>query len=645
MKKLLLAVCALPALAAAQHICSANKINASQATQVASPKLTALENKYDLKFYHIDVAIERSNKYISGSTRCLAEVKAATLDTFGFELHTNHTIDSVILNGFNRPVTRSGNDVYVTFAAPLTQGAMIDATVYYNGTAPTSGSSAIGDGYNQDQSPTWGNEVAWTLTEPYMAHEWFPVKQQLQDKLDSTWVFATTDSLARVGSNGVLTNVVTAGSKKRWEWKNNLPIVYYLISVAVAEYVDYTIYAHPANTSDSVMIQNYVYNNPSTLPYFKDIIDSTRDLLELHSSLFGAYPWASQKYGHCMAPLSGGMEHQTMTTLGFFNFSLVAHELGHQWWGDYVTCRTWHDIFINEGFATYSEYLSYQYLEPSQAAPEMASIHTNVMSQPTGSVWNPDTSNVNRIFSSRLSYNKGSAVVHSMRFEINDDTVFFGALRNFLNTYKNSTASTEDLKNSLTAYTGINFNQFFSQWIYGEGYPTFNVSWNEVSGQLILKSVQTVSTSSVTPLFITPLEYRIQRNIGDTIIRVMHTQGTEQYAVNMPGTVTGIVVDPNNWILNKVIGPVQDGTLTGITTLNNIAEIRVYPNPAHDRITVQANGYFSFELYDLSGKLVRHGAVQQRESIDLSDLSGGLYFYKVTGAGGSLAKTGKLVLH
>jgi aminopeptidase N len=643
MKKILLFSACLPLLGQAQHLCSASKISAPQGTQ-ASAKLRDLENKYDLKFYHLNIAIERSNKYISGNVRCLAAVKASTLDTFAFELHSNFTIDSVVLNGSNRPVTRSGNDVYVTFAGALAQGAMIDGTVYYKGTAPTSGGGAIGDGYNQGNSPTWGNSVAWSLSQPYVAHEWFPVKQQLQDKIDSSWVFATTDSLNKVGSNGMLTNVVTVGPKKRYEWKNNKPIDYYLISVAVAKYVDYTIYAHPASTSDSVMIQNYVYDNPATLPYFKDVIDSTRQLIELQSSLYGLYPWASQKYGHCMAPLGGGMEHQTMTTLGSFNFSLVAHELGHQWWGDYVTCRTWHDIFLNEGFATYTEYLAYQYLEPGQAAPEMLSIHNNVMSQPTGSVWNPDTTNVNRIFSSRLSYNKGCAIVHSIRFEMNDDSLFFPALRNYLNTYKYTTASTEDFRNSIASFTGINFNQFFTQWIYGEGYPTFNVSWNQNNGQLVLKSVQTVSTASVTPLFITPLEYKVQRNLGDTIIRVMHSQATELYVVNMPGTVTGIVVDPNNWILNKVIGPVQDPSLVGIESTNYDPEIRVYPNPAHGQLSIKGNGDLTFRLYDLTGKQVESKAIRQQGTLNLEGYAAGLYIYKVTDAEQRLVKTGKLVL-
>jgi len=644
MKKFLFLALALPFYLTAQHPCSVSKINAMQNMQVASANLTALENKYDLKFYHLDISIERTNKYVSGNVRTLATVKTLTLDTFGFELHPNHTIDSVILNGINRPVSRSGNDVTVTFTSPLTQGALIDAKIYYRGTCPSGGFGAIGDGYNNGTSGLWGNKASWSLSEPYVAHEWFPCKQQLQDKIDSSWVFATTDSTNKVGANGMLTNMVSVGNKKRYEWKNNKPIDYYLISVACAQYVEYNIYAHPANYTDSILIQNYIYNNPSTLPYFKNVIDSSVQLIELESALFGLYPWASQKYGHCMAPMSGGMEHQTMTTLGSFNFSLIAHEMGHQWWGDHVTCRTWHDIFLNEGFASYSEYLAYQYLEPNQAAPKMLSVHNNVMSQPTGSVWNPDTANVNRIFSSRLTYNKGSAVIHSLRFVIDDDSLFFPALRNYQNTFKYSTASTEDLKNSMAGYTGMNFNQFFTQWIYGEGYPTFNVTWNQNNGMLILNSIQTVSASTITPLFITPLEYKVQRNIGDTIIRVMHQQAAEQYVLNMPGTVTGIVVDPDNWILNKVIGPTQDPSLTGIPSYTNYHDIRIYPNPANNMLTIRGEGNMLFDLYDLSGKRVLSKTVRQQETLDISGFSGGIYFYKLSTDKQVALKTGKLVI-
>ncbi len=628
----------------AQHACSVSKIKTNSKTAIASGNLTDLENKYDLKFYHLNLNLERTDKNISGNVRCLATVKSTSLDTFGFELYNTHIIDSVIINGTKLPFIRSGDEARVPLLSSLTQNALIDVTVYYNGIAPTINGSGFGDGYNNGTSGSWGNDASWTLSESYAAYEWFPCKQQLQDKIDSSWVFITTDSTNRVGSNGLLKNVVVVGNKKRYEWKSKHPIDYYLISVSLAQYIDYSIYAHPQGYSDSILIQNYIYNNPATLPYFKNIIDSTKQLVELESRLFGLYPFADEKYGHCLAPMGGGMEHQTMTTLGFFDFSTVAHELGHQWFGDKTTCRTWHDIFINEGFASYVEYLAFEYLEPNQAAPQMLQVHNNVMQQPGGSIYNPDTSNINRIFDTRLSYNKGEAILHSLRFVINNDSVFFPALRNYSNQYKNLTASIDDFKNSMAAFSGINLNQFFTQWIYGEGYPTFNVKWNQSGTQLILKSIQTVSSASITPLFITPIEYKVQRTIGDTVILVTHSLPTEQYNMNMPGTVTGIIVDPNNWILNKVIGPTHDGTLTYLNSYSSNSSISVYPNPTLDKILVSGCNNADFVLLDISGKMIISFKVKETESIDLSGLAKGMYIYRISSNSQQLIKTGKLAI-
>ncbi len=653
MKKLIFALSILSASLQAQHkfACAETKIkshanNASKtAAMLASTYLINLENKYDLTFYHLNLTLSITNKVVSGNVRAMASVKSALLDSFAFELYHTYTIDSVYLNGINTVVSRNGDEARVPFATPLAQGSLIDATVYYHGTAPTINGSSAGDGYNNGTSPTWGNKSAYTLSECYHAYEWFPCKQQLHDKIDSSWVFVTTDSANKVGSNGKLTNIVTIGNTKRFEWKNKHAIDYYLISVALAKYIDYSIYAHPQGYSDSILIQNYVYNNPATLPYIKPLLDSTRQFVELFSKLYGLYPWADQKYGHCETTLGGGMEHQSMTTIGAFDWSTIAHELGHQWFGDYVTCGTWHDIFMNEGFAVYSEYLAREFLEPNQAAPFMLGAHNNIMSQTNGSVYNPDTTSENRIFDTRLTYDKGGAVIHTLRFLINNDSMFFLSLRNYLQQYNQSTATTADFQASVQNTTGLNLNQYFTQWIYGEGYPTFNVHWNQVGNNFTMRSIQTVSDAAITPLFITPIQYTLIRSIGDTTIRVMHATDTAWYNFNVAGTVTNIMVDSANWIINKVSGPTHDGTLSGINNYNNIeAATSVYPNPANNLITVKSEGNFTFKLFDVTGKLMLTKKCNSTESMDVSTFANGIYFYEINCQGLSNIKTGKLII-
>ena len=628
----------------AQSLCSVAKVNTVAHTQAVPNAHVVLMNKYDAKFHHLNINVERTGKSISGKIRTLAQVKSLTLDTFGVEFYNTMIIDSARINGALVSPVRLQDAVNFILPSSLSQNDMIDATIYYHGNAPTVNGSAIGDGLNNGTSGSWGNQVTWSLSEPYSAYEWFPCKQQLQDKLDSSYVYVTTDSANKVGSNGLLTNVVTVGNKKRYEWKNRHFIDYYLISIAVAKYVDYSFYAHPAGTTDSILVQNYIYDNPATLTNFKPVIDQTDDLIEYFSDIFGMYPFADEKYGHAMAPFSGGMEHQTMTSLGFFDFELVAHELGHQWWGDNVTCSTWNDIFINEGFASYSEYLALQQFDPTNANPAMLQVHTSVLSQPTGSVYNPDTTDINRIFSSRLSYNKGSAILHSLRFVINDDNTFFTVLKTFQNQFRNSTASINDFKTVAETVTGLNLTQFFNQWIFGEGYPTFTVRWNQIGNTFYLRNTETVSASSITPLFITPLEYKLTRNIGDTIIKLNQNAALENYTLTIPGTVTAVTTDPNNWILNK--GTVtKDVNLVGINENESIAnQIRVYPNPATNFLFVDSSVSiedYEYVIFDITGKSILKGLFGQK--INISDLESGLYFIQITSNENDVLKFAKFI--
>ena len=372
--------------------------------------------------------------------------------------------------------------------------------------------------------------------------------------------------------------------------------------------------------------------------------------IELQSKLFGMYPFKAEKYGHCMAPLGGGMEHQTMTTLGFFDFELDAHELGHQWWGDNVTCAAWKDIFINEGWASYTEYLCHQYMTGTgtTATQKMLDVHSSVMSQTGGSCYftNADTMNANVIFNSRLSYDKGSAVIHSLRYEINNDSVFFPAIRAFQATYGGSTASVIDFKNFMQTQSGLNFAQFFNQWYYGEGYPTFSVAWNQSNNVFYLKSTQTTSKPASVPLFMTPVDYRITRTAKpDTIVRFYHGQSIENYSIPLTGSVTSIGVDPNNWILNKVGTNTKDITLSTSALIDDMTEIFVGPNPTSDALNIYLynNSTAIVEVLDISGKIVHNQTIDTHAEFDISKYANGVYVVNIKNKRGELLKTSKIV--
>jgi aminopeptidase N len=617
-----------------------------------------LESQYDVKFHHLDLEVGISNKSIRGSVRTVAEVTStAGMDTFAFELHQNLTIDSVVYAGQRLIMRNTGAERRAILPSSIPAGQQVDLKIFYRGTPPTSAQGAIGDGFSNAASGRWNNRATWSLSQPYSAYEWWPCKQSLGDKIDSTWFFITTANTNKAGSNGVLERIVPlSGNRSRYEWKSRHPICYYLVSLAVAEYVDYSFKVKLPGVQDSVLVQNYVYNNPQTLPTFKPEIDRTKDMLILFSDLFGIYPYAYEKYGHAMAPFSGGMEHQTMSTMGFFDFGLIAHELGHQWFGDYVTCASWKDLFINEGFASYSEYLAEEFLNSPQAARTlMNNVHSNVLSQLGGSVWVPDTSDVNRLFSSRLSYDKGSAIIHTLRYELNNDSIFFLSLRNFLQQYGNNVALGIDLKDVVESTSGLNLSDFFNQWYFGEGYPIYRVQYNYDNRHLVMKVTQTTS-ALVTPLFKSDVDFTLRRVGGrDTIVRLYVDQNIKTFEIPLDTSITTVIVDPNNWILNTTNGVSRDTSLKYTSPTTSIKEeleqkLSLYPIPASNQLFVinesSTNAELFLEIFDQNGKLIFNESTENTmHKINTSSLPNGLYLIKLSIQGGTYVTKKFLVEH
>lgn len=528
-----------------------------RAQQVAYYQYPSMD-KYDLKYLKLDLHAEAGSLVMTGiaTSKILA---VQPLDSFITELKVNMIVDSVFINGAKLNFTHNSDFIQVKLSAVIAAGTLVTTKIYYHGTM---GSGGVFTG-----TTSGGLTYTASLSESYQAREWFPAKQILKDKIDSVDIWVTTTAPNLVGSNGVLVAIVDSfNNKKQYQWKSRHPMNYYLPSIAIGNYMEYKNYAKPAAMSpDSILIQNYITDDEAYLASVKTNLDKTPAFIEKFSELYGLYPFADEKYGHCQANIGGGMEHQTMTTLSSFGSTLVAHELGHQWWGDNVTCATWNHIWLNEGFASYSEYLAVEKLPAlfggTTPAAYMQSIHTNVMSSPTGSVYVPlaSTYDENRIFSSRLSYNKGSAIIHNLRFEMQDDNVFFQTLKNFQQQYKDSVATADDFKQVAETTSGKNFADFFNQWYYGEGYPTFNITYlKQGNDSVILIVNETTSAPAVTPFFKGLYEFKITWAGGDTTVKAYVTNNNQQFKFHFSGIPNGVVVDPNNWVLNAV-GTITNG--------------------------------------------------------------------------------------
>ncbi|MCX6269751.1 MAG: M1 family aminopeptidase [Bacteroidetes bacterium] len=598
-------------------------------TSMVKPAPLPFYSDYDVVFCHLNLHLERNTVYIEGNVLTKAISRKQGLPVYTCELIPGLVVDSVVYNGISAVYDHTGDTLTVTLSPAPDLGQFFSVTVFYHGLPPTGG---FFTGINSLVSTVWGNEVTWTLSQPFNAKQWWPCKQDLADKIDSVYFFITTDSSNKAGSNGVLTAVTPVpGGKLRYEWKTRHPIDYYLISAAVADYQDYSIYAHLPGATDSLLVQNYIYDTPGCLAFYKADLDRTCQFLELFSQLFGPYPFAGEKYGHCQVQLGGGMEHQTMGTLGAFNFDLNCHELSHQWFGDYVTCATWSDIWVNEGFATYAQYLTMQYMiGQAEADTFIMNVQQYVMTQPGGSVYIPpgQAGNEGRIFDGRLSYNKGAAILHTLRGELNDDTLFFNLLKTYIQLYGDSLATGSDFINLAESVGGLNLDDFSDQWYVGEGYPIVDILWSQQADTLVMTLSQT-SSSIITPLFRMDLEVRLLSLQGDTIVRFVFDNNVQQVKIPVSKTIINLQVDPNHWLIMQV------------SSINHIEEpglpdnILFYPNPFISDIRYLINdirpGQPFLTIMDITGREILTTTLNNSTgTIGLSMLSAGVYLVQIT---------------
>lgn len=610
---------------------SSPNVNASQIEQM---------KKYDVTFYKLDLGMTNTSAEISGVTE-VHSLATQAIDSALLELYNGYIINGISVNGQEVDYARYGE--LVSIPVGLTEGDEFIITIDYEGSPPPENSFMGVAGLNNQTSYFWEKQITYSLSEPFGAFEWFPCKQELRDKADSVQVTITVPENLMAGSNGVLDSITVDNGFKTFHWMHRHPIDYYLISVAVGEYREYNIYAHPVGNEDSVLIQNFIYDDDYYYEYYKDGIDNVADYIELFAELYGPYPFENEKYGHCSAPFGGGMEHQTMTTQESFEKTLTAHELAHQWFGNNVTCSSWADIWMNEGFASYSEYLMLEYLYlPSQALSDIKGKQNSTKDQIGGSVWVADSLNENAIFNSRLVYKKGGAIIHTLRYILADDSLFFGILKDFQADYTGGVASGLDFKAYLEAKSGIDFTEFFEQWYFGEGYPTYSVEYFNDGTTVNVLLEHTTSMPTVTPLFTNPVDLLIKRsNAEDTIIRVEVTSNQHYFTLEGIDDFVAVKrIDPSFYLIKKIGSITENPSLTiENNQLENEAMI-VYPNPTEGELTVDfiGNEARTIRVFNQKGQLVLEKLIKSSAVIDLSALSSGQYLVDLSYKGKSLKR-------
>jgi len=399
-------------------------------------------------------------------------------------------------------------------------------------------------------------------------------------------------------------------------------------------------------------IINYVL--PQTLSDGVGALGETKSMLRIFSEAYGLYPFINEKYGHSQFGWGGAMEHQTMTSTTNFAENTISHELAHQWFGDMITCANWPSLWLNEGFAVFSESV---FLERFYGAGAYKAHMGDAMSaamNATGTLYVQDTSTVANLFDFNRVYAKGAWTLHMLRHVLGD-SVFFRSMRAYAADprFRFRSATTEGFRSVCESVSGKDLGYFFDEWVYGEGYPRYGYRWTSApsgGGYRVSLTLSQNGSSAATPFFSMPVDIRLVAETRDTTVAVFHTATGETFTFQVPFLPSDVQIDPDKWILRDVTPP--DAILP-----DSYALAQNYPNPFNPgtwlSFSLPHRSDVTLIVYDPLGReiaaLIRgqleagtHAVRWEGTDAGGKRVSSGTYFYRLTA--GTYAETRKMML-
>jgi len=579
-------------------------------------------SKTDLVYQRMEWEIDPNVKYIKGVVTSYFKSQVDNLNEIEFDLNDTISVDSVIQNKLKINFTQNENKLLIQLKHSLQNQQLDSVHVYYQG-EPEPEINGFG---SFTKSTHAGIPIIFTLSEPYGAMEWWPCKQSLVDKIDSIDIIVTSPKMYRTASNGILVSDKIVNGFRKMHWKHRYPIATYLVAIGVTNYAIYSDWME-LESGRKLEILNYVY--PENLETAKGQTPVTTEFIALYSTLFGEYPFANEKYGHAQFGWGGGMEHQTMSFMHDFNYELVAHELAHQWFGDYITCGSWHDIWLNEGFATYLSGLVYENLQNGYWWPIWKKLNVErILRLPGGSVYVKDTTDVGAIFSGRLSYSKGAYLLHMLRWILGDDD-FFKGMKSYFNDPKiaNGFARTDQFARHMEIAGDTTLTEFFNDWFYGEGFPVYSAEFAAAkAGQLRITLSQTTSHPSVD-FFEMPVPVRVYNaeKTDSADFRLVQTTNKQEFLVEVDFNVAELKIDPDYWLVSKTESVVN-------AKFESVSDkIKVFPNPFTESFSVLlpvGEEMVSLQLFSPEGKMIKQYS-GSKTFFGWSDLAPGFYILHI----------------
>jgi len=609
----------------------------------SSPEAQSLAStNIDVTYYHLDLDIDLDLELIDGVVRIEGTVVGSSMSELTLDLGSPMTVSAVTLpDGSPLAFVHAGEALEVTLPTSVSPGGIVAVDVAYSGTPVVSGFGVFEFGSHDS------GRYAWSLSEPYGAREWWPCKDHPSDKADAVRVTVTVPSQYRVGSQGTLVSETVNSGETTYDWLSDYPVSSYLISVAIGEYVRYqTTYTRPPALEalygplvlslDDLVYDDSDNEHPSGWSGVPDVI-------EVFENWFGPYPFADEKYGHAEVTFGGGMEHQTMSSMGGSSVYLVAHELAHQWFGDEISPETWPHLWLNEGFATFGELVYWE--ERADAYPgvyeEILDRRYSSARNALGTLVLEDTTSVGSMFNYSKVYAKGSVVLNMLRYVVGDED-FRTILRDYAADpeLQYDVASTDDFRRVAETVSGMDLSTFFDQWVMtGTGYPSYEMgrAWEAVGDDynvtVTVRQTQTSSQSNVS-VFEMPLVIAVATVAGEERFVVENNEASQSFEVTVSDEPVAVYIDPDAIIL-------RDDTVTSSAPNSAAAPFAIQalsPNPTRSTLSIQfispLKGDAAIEVLDATGRKVLERRVEGTaggvnvERLNTSQLSPGVYFLR-----------------
>jgi aminopeptidase N len=621
---------------------------------------------YDVRFYRIDLALPMNSGAMTARVSIDLTPSHDDFDTFSLHM-VNLVCDSIRRAGnvctFTTPSGRLLVDLDRTFA----NGESLSVDIFYH---RNSGTQNRGFYWYAKGAQGIPYAVAYSVTETDDSRYWFPCFDQPWDKAErGCQINVTVPDTMSACANGVLDSVSAGSGAKVFWWTHKYPISTYLMCFAASKFTDWR--AWWQHGSDSMPVRYYVW--PQDSVQAANNFSLMGDMLSYFSQddIYGLYPFADEKYGMvAVYPYPwGGMEHQTMTTIHRYwavygSVNGIAHELAHQWWGDMVTCLDWRDIWLNEGFATYSDEL-YEYRYRGRSS------FLSMIQQRAQSYFDEEASYFRPIYDPPAglefdwghTYCKAAWVQHMLRYVVGDTVwsqpgLFFRLVRAYGDSFRMGSANTEDYRRIAEQVSGLDLFWFYDEWVYHGGYPVYSLGWQgRQTGdawEVVLELAQN-NHSGAPPVFHMPVEVRVNWSGGNATFRYDVSTDPQQNVFPIGGEPTSVVFDPNDWILD------QHETHVGVTEGQPVpyrTALRLAgPNPTAGAVRLAyelaAPAQARIDIYDGSGRLTRtllegqrpagrYSATWDRKGNGGHSVAAGTYFCRLSA--GSESRTIRLVL-